>query len=302
MRDCKREGALSMLKQRIISGLFLAGGFILVATLAHPIVAWLLLIAISSMAQMEFYSIINVAGIPVFRAVGTLCGAALISATYYCAGPGLENIALAYRWEQLVLTAAMMAVFIRQFPQKHNNRPLATVACTLLGIWYVPFLFNFFTRLAFFWDAELDGRTIGTTGIALLIYLVGVVKFTDAAAFFSGKYLGRHKLFPRISPAKTWEGFAGGLAGGVLVSVVILWISGFKLGGIFFGPGHAVICGLLLSVAGVAGDMFESLLKRSSGIKDSGKVVPGMGGFLDILDSLLFGAPVLYAYIVFFLQ
>ncbi len=289
-----------MLKQRIISGVLLAGGFILVATLAHPIVAWLLLIVISSMAQMEFYSIINVAGIPVFRGVGTLCGAVLISVTYYCAGPDFEDIARAYRWEQLVLTATLIAIFVRQFPQKHNNRPLATVACTLLGVWYVPFLFNFFTRLAFFWDAELDGRTIGTTGIALLIYLVAVVKFTDAAAFFTGKFLGRTKLFPRISPGKTWEGFAGGLVGGVLVSVVIVCIAGFKMGDISFGPGHAVVCGLLLSVAGVAGDMFESLLKRSAGIKDSGKVVPGMGGFLDILDSLLFAAPVLYAYMSFF--
>ncbi len=288
-----------MLKQRIISGLLIAGGFFVAATLAHPIVAWLLLIAISSLAQMEFYSIINVAGIPVFRGVGTFCGAVLISVTYYCAGPEVQDIARAYRWEQLVLTVTLIAVFVRQFPQKHNTRPLATVACTLLGIWYVPFLFNFITRLAFFWDANLGGGTIGTTGMRLLIYLVGVVKFTDAAAFFTGKFLGRHKLFPRVSPGKTWEGLAGGLAGGVLVSVVILWILDFKLGNIAFGPGHALVCGALLSVIGVAGDMFESLLKRSAGIKDSGKIVPGMGGFLDILDSLLFAAPVLYAYVSF---
>jgi phosphatidate cytidylyltransferase len=291
-----------MLKQRIISGLLIAAGFVLAATLAHPIVAWLLLIVISSLAQMELYSVINSAGIPVFRGIGTLCGAVLISVTYYCAGPLAEDAARAYKWEQVVLTATLIVIFIRQFPQKHNTRPLSTIACTLLGIWYVPFLFNFFTRLAFFWDTELSGGKLGTTGIKLLIYLVAVVKSTDAAAFFAGRFLGRHKLFPRVSPGKTWEGLAGGLAGGVAVSILIAALLNFEIGRLSFDIMHAIICGFLLAVAGVAGDMFESLVKRSAGIKDSGRIVPGMGGFLDILDSLLFAAPVLYVYVRFFLD
>jgi phosphatidate cytidylyltransferase len=139
----------------------------------------------------------------------------------------------------------------------------------------------------------------------LIIYLILVVKASDIGAYLVGSTCGRHKLFPRVSPGKTWEGLAGGLATGVLMSV--LFCAWLRLGPVdphttaaghlVIGPVDAWVLGFLLSAIGVLGDLIESLLKRSAGLKDSGNHVPGMGGVLDVLDSLLFAAPALYFYL-----
>jgi phosphatidate cytidylyltransferase len=228
--------------------------------------------------------------------IGVGCGAALITATFWRIGPDAAHVASSYRWEQLVLIGSLIAVFIRQFPQKHNDQPLTTMACTLLGIWYVPLLFNFLTRLAFIWEESDWMDPVGPTGRLVFLYLIAVVKSGDMGAYLVGMALGRHKLLPRISPAKTWEGLAGGLAFAVSCSLVFSGCAGWRLGVVPLGPAHALALGLLLGGAGALGDLFESLVKRASGVKDSGTLVPGMGGLLDVLDSLLFGAPALYVY------
>jgi len=276
--------------------------FILAANLLPAMGALVLLVAVSCLAQLEFYGIISIPGIPVFRLLGLCCGVVLISVTFFTIGPDAGSVARAYRWEHFVLLASLIAVFVRQFPQKHNERPLATIGCTLLGILYVPYLFNFFTRLAFSWDAATFGGRIGDTGRFLVIYLVVVVKSTDMGGYFAGSLFGKHKLVPRISPAKTWEGLFGGVGIGVLVSLLIFFLLGGNHGGIRLTFSHAVILGALLAFAGITGDMFESLLKRASGAKDSSSAIPGMGGLLDVLDSLLFAAPVLYVYAQLFLS
>jgi len=291
-----------LLKHRIVSGVLILAALALVIFFLPAIGGCLLLVAISALAQVEFYSMASMTALPVFRIVGVLCGTALISGTFFSIGPGAEDMAAAYKWEHFVLLLTLIVVFVRQFPQKHNDQPLSTIGCTLLGVWYVPYLFNFFTRLAFSWeDHGLLGR-VGETGRAMVLYLVLVVKSTDMGAYFVGRFIGRHKLFPRISPAKTWEGFFGGIGAALLTSVGLFAALGGRLGTVRMGLTDAVVLGLLLAMVGTVGDMFESLLKRASGAKDSGTVIPGMGGILDVLDSLLFGAPVLYVYARFFLQ
>jgi phosphatidate cytidylyltransferase len=112
----------------------------------------------------------------------------------------------------------------------------------------------------------------------------------DTAAYFAGHAFGRHKLFERISPKKTWEGFLGGMAGsvaGALAVVALLPPRGL-------GPGGAVVVGLGAAVLGPLGDLSESMLKRATGVKDSGKIIPGHGGLLDRIDALLFVAPWVY--------
>ena len=178
---------------------------------------------------------------------------------------------------------------------------IETVACTLLGVLYVPFLLNFFVRLCFTWREGGLSDPVGLTGGLLGIYLVAVVKFTDIGAFFTGRRFGKHKMFPRISPAKTWEGFAGGVAAAVLVSVGFFMATRGAFGTIPFRLHDALILGVLLALVGVVGDLFESMLKRASGIKDSGDSIPGMGGLLDVLDSLLFSVPLMYGYVILFL-
>jgi phosphatidate cytidylyltransferase len=289
-----------VLKHRIISGCLIGAALVLAANYMPAFGILLLLVAVSSYAQLEFYRILRKAGIPSFRIVGIVCGAALISATFFTAGAGRENAA--YRWENFVLLASLIAVFVRQFPQKHNDKPLETIGCTLLGIWYVPYLFNYFTRLAFSWDGSGWPLGISETGRDLCLYLVVVVKCGDIGAYFVGTFLGRHKLMPRISPGKTWEGLFGGLAAAMLASFLFSLIGNGRLGNVGLSYTHAAILGCLLSVAGVVGDMFESLLKRAAGAKDSSSTIPGMGGILDVVDSLLFGAPMLYVYAKVFLS
>jgi phosphatidate cytidylyltransferase len=286
-----------VLKHRIISGCALGAGLILATRYLPGIGIWALLVIISALAQLEFCNMLKLTGIPCFKVGSLIAGSALITATFVTIGPTPEALARSYRAEHLVLAATLMALFVRQFPQKYNLKPLETIACTLLGIWYVPYLFNFFTRLAFAWDGAGALDRVGRTGCLMVLYLVVVVKATDIGAYSIGRLFGRHKLFPRISPGKTWEGLFGGIAAALLASWVFWTLTKAAPGRVALRLSDAVILGLLLSIVGVVGDMFESLLKRAAGMKDSGTTIPGMGGLLDVLDSLLFGAPVLYLYV-----
>jgi phosphatidate cytidylyltransferase len=124
-----------------------------------------------------------------------------------------------------------------------------------------------------------------------VVLLLATIMTADATAFFVGHGLGRHPLAPRLSPSKTVEGAFGALLGG---SVGALAVRAIGLPGL--PAAHALAVGVLVAASGIAGDLFESLLKRSAGAKDSGAMFPGHGGMLDRLDSLLFGAPVVYWY------
>ncbi|NQU39236.1 MAG: phosphatidate cytidylyltransferase [Lentisphaerae bacterium] len=290
-----------ILVHRIMSGTLIASLLILAANHMPAIGGWLLLVAICALAQLEFYRLLNLPGIPVFRWVGVCVGAAMVTATYFTMGMSAEKMSAALTWEHFILYGGMILVFLRQFPQRDNTQPLATVACTLLGILYVPYLFNFFTRLLYTWEYGPQDARVGDTGRQLIFYLVLVVKSTDVGAFFVGSAIGKHKLFPRLSPRKTWEGFFGGLAFALIASLTFIHTTRGNFGVLHVRLLDGVILGVMLSLVGTAGDMFESLLKRASGSKDSGAVVPGMGGLLDVLDSLLFGAPVLYFYARFIL-
>ncbi len=285
-----------MLKHRIVSGTLLAGMVVLVARWLPAPACWLLIMVITALAQHEFYAMMHRAGIPVFHTLGLLGGTAVISVTFWTVGPSNAQLAAGYQWENLVLYAIALSVFVRQFYRHQEQQPLASIACTLLGIWYVAFMMNFFTRLGFAWHDTGMMATVGPTGRQLVVYLVAVVKISDVGAYFTGRLLGKHKLSPRLSPNKTWEGLAGGITASLVMSLLFLKLSNGSLGVLRMDLADAVILGLVLPMAGVLGDLFESLLKRACGMKDSGRLIPGMGGVLDVLDSLLFGAPILYAY------
>jgi len=128
-------------------------------------------------------------------------------------------------------------------------------------------------------------------GYKLVFFLLLVVWLGDTGAYYVGKQFGKHKLSPRISPKKTIEGLVGGISASIIAAVVIHFTFFPK-----FPLLHAVIAGVLLSIAGVIGDLAESMWKRSAAVKDSGTLIPGHGGFLDRFDSILFTAPILYCY------
>jgi phosphatidate cytidylyltransferase len=124
------------------------------------------------------------------------------------------------------------------------------------------------------------------------VYLALIATFTsDTAAYFIGRAFGRHKMAPAISPGKTWEGAAAGLCGAVIISLLFTLDTPVELP---FSIWQSIIAGLLISIFGQLGDLAESLLKRNTGVKDSGTLMPGHGGLLDRLDSVLFAAVVVY--------
>jgi phosphatidate cytidylyltransferase len=132
------------------------------------------------------------------------------------------------------------------------------------------------------------------------VYLAIFAAFAyDTAAYFTGRSLGRHKMAPRISPGKTWEGAAGGVIGAVLLSLFFTLDTPL---GLPITWGHAVVLGLLVSVFGQIGDLLESAFKRYTSVKDSGTTLPGHGGFLDRLDSVVFSGLVVYYYVIWVIQ
>jgi phosphatidate cytidylyltransferase len=149
------------------------------------------------------------------------------------------------------------------------------------GLVYLPLLLSFVPVV---YDRE--------QGIWWMLYLFAGTWMGDTGAYFAGRFLGSHKMFPRVSPKKTWEGFFGGLIAAVASAAI------FKALGLPDLPWHhAIICAAILDLFGVVGDLVESMMKRSYQVKDSGTIMPGHGGILDRIDSLLFTAPVLVLYL-----
>jgi phosphatidate cytidylyltransferase len=125
-----------------------------------------------------------------------------------------------------------------------------------------------------------------------IFFLLIVIFANDTGAFYSGRLLGKHKLYEAVSPNKTWEGAVGGLVGSLIAALIFLYF--FKINEL---KPSILILVLLLSAMAQIGDLAESMLKRIYGIKDSGKILPGHGGLLDRIDAILFSIPVLYVYI-----
>jgi phosphatidate cytidylyltransferase len=279
-----------MLKSRVLSGT-LIGFAVVAATLWVPLSGVLIiLLAVCALAMLEFYSLLHAAHIPHFKYFGLFSGLLLILASWFSQRSSTFQKG---DMEWMVMCGISIAVFLRQFPQKNNPQPLETIAGTLMGVIYISLLLGFFAKLLRAWDEQ--------TGRCLMLYLLLVVKASDMGAYFVGCSIGRHKLIPRISPAKTWEGFFGGLLSSVGVSLLFYALANNRLGELALRFSDALLLGVLLGASGAVSDLTESLFKRGAGVKDSGHMILGMGGILDVIDSLLFSAPALYVYARFFL-
>ncbi|MEZ5346561.1 MAG: phosphatidate cytidylyltransferase [Pyrinomonadaceae bacterium] len=173
--------------------------------------------------------------------------------------------------------------------QKDFSKMLAGTGVTLLGDLYIVFLGGFLvsTRVGF--------ETVPGLSSKLLLYFFMVTMGSDVGAYFIGKAIGKRKLIPKISPNKTWEGFIGG----ILLAIGFAALSTF----LFFSElpyQHSIPLGVVMALVGVGGDLAESAMKRGSSKKDTANILPGHGGLLDRLDSLLFNAPILYYFARFY--
>lgn len=265
---------------------------ILVAAIILPFwfrdAVWLF-VALAAFAMaaglFEFYSLTKKLELKADAAVGYLGGAALFI--------GFVFDAPAKAPELLLLTLALFVVILlvtQTFRfQKDFSKMLTGVGVTLLGVIYVAFLGGFLVAMRVGFE---NGVGLSTK---LLGYFFVVVFMSDTGAYYAGRALGKHKLAPSISPGKTVEGLIGGLfaaaAGAAIATATFFHELPFQF---------SIPLAVLLAVVGVLGDLAESAMKRGAGAKDAASILPGHGGFLDRLDSLLFGAPILYYFARFY--
>jgi phosphatidate cytidylyltransferase len=282
--------ALTGFRWRLISSLVLWGIMLAVIFWLPPTGLYIFVNLVLARAVWEFYGICEAKGLPTFKVWGVLGTIALISGSWFFYRQP-ERLQLSYEFDICILLVFALGVFLRQFPEKTNSAGIETMAVTLFGLIYVAWLGNFITRINF---ASSHGRYF-------VMLLVVVTKFTDIGAYLTGSTIGRHKMIPRISPKKTWEGTLGGLGFAVAGSWMCWkWIPELTAEG--FTLTHALVLGMLLGIAAVIGDLAESLIKREARIKDSSQILPGHGGALDLVDSLLFTAPLLYVYLRLVIQ
>ena len=236
----------------------------------------LVIAALIGIGQKEFFAMVENRGIFVYKYFGVAAGILVPIVIFLGLGvPELKNL------EPLLIVAASLFAFTMQFTRKDTAKDhLVSMALTLFSLLYICWFFSFTLKLKL-----LPG------GADLVVFLVVVTKSADIGAYLTGNFLGRTELIPRISPKKTKEGTIGGILFSVLVAII--------LGGYLteFQTFHLAILGVLLATLGQVGDLAESLIKRDCGVKDSGTYFPGIGGVLDLIDSLLFTAPVFFFYV-----
>lgn len=189
-------------------------------------------------------------------------------------------------WREVALGLVLFSAFVYELFAGAN---LPRLAFSVLAFLYLPWTLGYFLLLRYTPDATLGLITLSLPLVATFA--------TDVGAYFVGRTMGRTKLAPTVSPNKTVAGFFGGLLGAFVALFIYTWI----LQGAFpFGRGELLAFSVLLSFAAQLGDLSESMLKRYTGVKDSGHFLPGHGGLLDRLDSLIFSVPLTYYLLVIF--
>jgi len=270
-----------------------------------PVVLWVIyqgglvylavVMGIGLLAQHELYGLIEDKGARPIRSIGLSFGAAVMFVAYF----GNE-----YHAMQL-MTASLLALMVAQLGKNEITEAMASLSGTFFGVFYVAWLLSHAILLRRFdevavshYDA-IELATLGLEpgcGIFLMIFTLVTIVACDAGAYFAGRAWGRRKLAPKISPNKSVEGALGGVIAGVTgalitklvfdafwpeLSALLDWTLAMLFG--------AVLCGF-----GIVGDLVESLLKRDADVKDTGALLPGMGGVLDRIDAPLLGLPAMY--------
>ncbi len=251
----------------------------------------LLMLVLSCVGMLEFYGLVEKRELICFKYTGLLGGLLLMVGTFLNLTGHIGTQGSPARvndFETSFLILFVLGLCLRQFVSRSNTAGILAISTTLFGLMYVPWLLNFIQKINFF-------PGIGDNGKYYVLYFILVTKFSDTGAYVVGSLIGKHKMIPRISPAKTWEGFGGAIVVSTGASLVFTHFLGDKMPGMT--PLHAIVLGVVLSSSAVVGDLIESLFKREAGVKDSGSFFPGIGGILDLLDSLLFNAPIMYLYL-----
>ncbi len=271
-----------MLYKRTLSSIVLVTFLFLSVAFSKTNLAFMIFVCINAlvvMGMLDFMYITNRNGSKFLRTYGVIAGVALNSVLFFMHffhHPSDEFLILG-------TVAILVSMFLIQLVRQDIKFSIHGICTTITAILYVVWLFSFLVKINYM--QQVDGRWI-------ILVLLLLSKSGDIFAYFVGSMIGKRKLVHRISPNKTVEGSVGGIVGSVVVAIVVIPLlpvpDGIKQ--------NAWILGLILGFFGQLGDLAESMLKRNGEVKDSGGYIPGMGGVLDLLDSVLFNAPIMYCY------
>lgn len=221
----------------------------------------------------EFFYMVEKKKVRMFKPLGLMIGLFIPITIYF-------RFAVREGWQFFFVVAGLFLLFLLELTKKKTHQPILSISATIFGVLYISWCFSFIIRIR-----QLP------EGALLCGFLILVTKSSDIGAYFWGKGLGRTSLIKKISPKKTLEGTLGGF----FTSLFIGLIYSFFIQTIDFWEKFFLI--IILAIVSQLGDLFESLLKRDCQVKDSGKIFSGMGGVLDVIDSLIFTAPTFYVYI-----
>jgi phosphatidate cytidylyltransferase len=254
----------------------------------------LAMVFLAAAGLWEFYGIVEKGDLVCFKGWGLFAGVLLMIVTFLNLTGRLGTYGSPARvndFETSFLILFVLGLCLLQFFSRSTTSGLLAISTTLFGLMYVPWLLNFIQKIQYFPFRE----PFEETGRYYVLFFILVTKFSDTGAYAVGSLIGRHKMIPRVSPGKTWEGFGGAVVVSTAASLTFTHLFKEHMAGMNWK--HAIVLGIILSTTAVVGDLIESVFKREAGVKDSGGWFPGIGGILDLLDSLLFNAPIMYLYL-----
>lgn len=271
---------MTSLYKRILTGMVLVL-VICIAVLSGEVPFLLLLLLVNQSGLMEYQKIVQMGTYSVQGIALQLTGLVVLVAAWLI-GKGMLALPV------LLLLPVLVPLLLAVELYRKKCYPFQDVGLTLLGITWISVPLGLFLYTSYLPLGSEVYHPFAVLGYFVILWL------GDSGAYIAGKLTGRHSLFQRISPKKTWEGVAGGLAAA--------WFAGLMNFYLFeqFFLSQWLLLALVITITGTFGDLVKSLLKRSAGVKDSGTILPGHGGILDRFDSLIGSAPFAFLYVLFY--
>ena len=273
-----------MLKKRIITSLWFVSLLVIVVWFGREPGFTALMVIFGILAALEFYRMVAMSKAPPLTYFGLIWTALFILSRNSELLAILESYLKPVPVTPFLLTAAVVPPLLWLLSRRQKEGAFTSWAWTIAGILYVGWLLSHLVALR--------GLDAGRNWVFFALFVTWA---SDTTAFFIGRRFGRHKFAPNISPGKTWEGAMGGILGAIIVSILFFTATPFHLPLTYW---QAIPLSILVSIFGQVGDLVESLLKRNMGVKDSGKLMPGHGGVLDRMDSIIFAGIVVYYYVI----
>lgn len=268
--------------KRVLSGLFMGAATVALVGWGPRWLLFLALVVVAGLALQEFFGLCEKSNLRPYRALGYAFGMWLLA----------EQLFFPQRFSLTALAVSVLLTLILSLRNADEfSKAIGSAGATILGALYIAWGLSLLlawqdpsSDQALFFHSPFQSR-------ACIFFVLAIVWAADIGAFYSGRLFGKHKLAPRVSPGKTVEGLLGGLVASWIAAMVFqrYWMKDFEWIEI-------LVLATALNLAGVLGDLVESAMKRGAGVKDSSALIPGHGGVLDRIDSLLFAIPVMYYY------